>query len=152
MSPNPYIDDRAEEVPDAEMNDGPSNGESDSEEARVRRQDRELFKMPEILATHEARLREAGPYRIPTHLLPSGAATPARHEDQLEDMPSRAPSPTIPLLPPIQTGSRAPTPDYIPLITLTTSRILVHGAAAPTHTFIPRRPRLARSHPLQSTW
>lgn len=96
------------------MNDGPSDGESDSEEARVRRQDRELFKMPEILATHEARLREAGPYRIPTHLLPSGAATPARHEDQLEDMPSRAPSPTIPLLPPIQTGSRAPTPDYIP--------------------------------------
>ncbi|KAJ7700215.1 hypothetical protein B0H16DRAFT_1483975 [Mycena metata] len=103
--PNPYIDDRAEEVPDAEMNDGPSDGESDSEEARVRRQDRELFKMPEILATHEARLREVGPYRIPTHLLPSGAATPARHEDQLEDIaPRAAPSPTIPLLPPIQTG------------------------------------------------
>ncbi|KAJ7734892.1 hypothetical protein B0H16DRAFT_1467441 [Mycena metata] len=113
-SRSPYIDDRAEEVPDAEMNDGPSDGESDSEEARVRRQDRELFKMPEILVTHEARLREAGPYCIPTHLLPSGAATPARHEDQLKDMPSRAPSPTIPLLPPIQTGSRAPTPDYIP--------------------------------------
>ncbi|KAJ7745303.1 hypothetical protein B0H16DRAFT_1726871 [Mycena metata] len=114
MSPNPYIDDCAEEVPDAEMNDGPSDSESDSEEARVRRQDRELFRMPEILATHEACLREAGPYRILTHLLPSGAVTPAWHKNQLEDMPSRAPSPMIPLLPPIQTGSPALTPDYIP--------------------------------------
>ncbi|KAJ7040113.1 hypothetical protein C8F04DRAFT_1254260 [Mycena alexandri] len=105
MSPNPFIDDRAEEVPDVEMNDdGASDGESDSEEARIRREDRRLFKMPEILATHDARLQEPGPYRIPTRLLPSGAATPARHEDQLDDMPSRAPSPTIPSTPALPNG------------------------------------------------
>ncbi|KAJ7711501.1 hypothetical protein B0H16DRAFT_1480286 [Mycena metata] len=118
MSPNPYIDDRAEEVPDAEMTDGPSDSESDSEEVCLRRQDHEVFKMPEILATHEERLREACPYRIPTHLLPSGAATPAYHEDQL-DIPSHAPSPTIPQFPPLcqctplflaDPDSRGPTP------------------------------------------
>lgn len=113
MSALPTITERVLTL-DVVNDDGASDGESDSEEARIRREDRRLFKMPEILATHDARLQEPGPYRIPTRLLPSGAATPARHEDQLDDMPSRAPSPTIPPLPHFQMGSRAPTPDYIP--------------------------------------
>ncbi|KAJ7029820.1 hypothetical protein C8F04DRAFT_1264546 [Mycena alexandri] len=136
---SPFIYDRAEEVPDTEMNDSASEGRSDSEEARVRREDRELFKMPEILATHEARLREEGPYRIPTLLLPSGAATPARHEDQLEDMPSRAPSPTIPLFPPVQMpGSRAPTPDCVPF----------HETDPRPHSFTPSMDQMRQRTPL----
>ncbi|KAJ7022835.1 hypothetical protein C8F04DRAFT_1272135 [Mycena alexandri] len=151
MSPNPFIDDRAEEVPNAEMNDSASDGGSDSEEARVRREDRELFKMPEIMATHEARLREEGPYRIPTLLLPSGAATPARHEDQLEDMPSRAPSPTIPLFPPVQMpGSRAPTPDCVPFHETDPRPHSFHETDPRPHSFTPSMDQMRQRTPLFS--
>ncbi|KAF8186615.1 hypothetical protein K438DRAFT_1765378 [Mycena galopus ATCC 62051] len=81
-----YIDDSAEVDHDAEMRETENSDEDDdSYEAQVRRLDEQDFPMAEILGGHQDRLRTDAPYRIPAHML--------------EPTPS---------------GSRAPTPAYIP--------------------------------------
>jgi hypothetical protein len=108
-----YIDDRASVAHDVDHSSGEEDDE-DSYETQVRRADERDFQMPEIIGGHEDRLRSSAPYRVPTSLLQSGAATPSRGDDMEYDLPSRAPTPVPAWQPPLQSDSRAPTPAYIP--------------------------------------
>lgn len=90
--------------------------DKDSYEAQLRLQDHRDFRMDEIEAGHEERLRLHGPYRILPRLLQSGAATPSRGAEDLPDVPSRPTSALAPwnaLSSAVSfVGSRAATPEY----------------------------------------
>ncbi|KAJ6607284.1 hypothetical protein B0H10DRAFT_2194971 [Mycena sp. CBHHK59/15] len=108
-----YIDNRASVAHNADHSSGEEDDE-DSYEAQVRRADERDFQMQQTLDGHEDRLRASAPYRVPSSLLKSGAATPSRGEDMEYDLPSRSPTPVPAWQPPLQSDSRAPTPTYMP--------------------------------------
>ncbi|KAJ7733184.1 hypothetical protein B0H16DRAFT_1732475 [Mycena metata] len=129
MSPNPYIDDRAEEVPNAETTANPtlksalSAGKTASSSKCLK------YWCNSRSAFCGRRVHTC----IPTHLLPLGRLPQARHEDQLEDMPSRAPPRRSLYSRQFNRARRAPTPDYIPFNSHSLPAAFfsaVHGAAA----------------------
>ena len=98
-----------------DRSDGDKDDE-DSAEAQAHRSNQQDFQMDEILGGHEQRLVSRAPYRISTHLLQSGAATPSRGQDFDADyeIGSRAPTPVTVWNPPPQMGSHATTPAFVP--------------------------------------
>ncbi|KAF8197286.1 hypothetical protein K438DRAFT_1760074 [Mycena galopus ATCC 62051] len=112
-----HCDDTADVDHDAEMRGTESsNKDNDSYEAQVRRLNERDFPMADILGGHPERLRADAPYRIPAHLLETMETT--------------------------LSGSRAPTPAYIPRPPLTTAR-------SPTLEFRPPTPHEAYGPALQ---
>ncbi|KAJ7083562.1 hypothetical protein C8R44DRAFT_894447 [Mycena epipterygia] len=114
-----YIDDSAQDADHDErsFNNDDGDDDEDSAEAEAHWHNNQAFDMLYLLGMHESRLHAPVPYRIPTHQLQAGAATPSRGEDMdMADLPpSRPVSPAFGFgAPPAQQMSHASTPAYTP--------------------------------------